>query len=208
MPSEGSSESKGVSREKDSEYKSLPVRVLPRDKTHRVYIDTYQSRCFIAIGSCCSRDWEVPQSHLLSANWRSREASLWFSLSQIRWDLGGGWRGWSKAQEPGEPKSLEQEMWASQLKLGVNLLSLCLSVQLRSWTFEWCLTPLVRTVFLMQSADATLISSEDALTHTHTKVMFYCLSEHLLSPVKWTYIVSHHRIWKQGLQQILVCLYS
>lgn len=208
MPSEGSSESKGVSREKDSEYKSLPVRVLPRDKTHRVYIDTYQSRCFIAIGSCCSRDWEVPQSHLLSANWRSREASLWFSLSQIRWDLGGGWRGWSKAQEPGEPKSLEQEMWASQLKLGVNLLSLCLSVQLRSWTIEWCLTPLVRTVFLMQSADATLISSEDALTHTHTKVMFYCLSEHLLSPVKWTYIVSHHRIWKQGLQQILVCLYS
>ena len=208
MPSEGSSESKGVSREKDSEYKSLPVRVLPRDKTHRVYIDTYQSRCFIAIGSCCSRDWEVPQSHLLSANWRSREASLWFSLSQIRWDLGGGWRGWSKAQEPGEPKSLEQEMWASQLKLGVNLLSLCLSVQLRSWTIEWCLTPLVRTVFLMQSADATLISSEDALTHTHTKVMFYCLSEHLLSPVKWTYRVSHHRIWKQGLQQILVCLYS
>ena len=208
MPSEGSSESKGVSREKGSEYKSLPVRVFPRDKTHRVYIDIYQTRCFIAIGSWCSRDWEVPQSDLLSAHWRSRKASVWFSLSQIRWDLGGGWRGWSKAQEPGEPKSLEQEMWASQLKLGVNLLSFCLSVWLRSWTIGWCLTPLVRTVFLTQSADATLIPSEDALTDTHAKVMFYCLSEHLLSPVKWTYIVSHHRNWKQGLQQILVCPYS
>lgn len=92
MPSEGSIESKGVSREKGSEYKSLPVRVLPRDKTHRVYIDTYQSRCFIAVGSCCSRDWEVLQSDLLSVDWRSRKASAWFSLSQIRWDLGGGWR--------------------------------------------------------------------------------------------------------------------
>ena len=211
MPSEGSSESKGVSRERGSEYTSLPVTVLPRDKTHRVYIDTYQSRCFIGIGSCCSRDWEVPQSDLLSAGWRSRKASAWFSLSQICWNLGGGWRRWSKAQEPGEPKSLEQEMWAFQLKLGVNLLSLCLSVQLRSWTIGWCLTLLVRTVFLMQSADASLISSDDALTDTHAKVMFYCLSEHLLSPVKWTYIVSHHRTqrnWKQGLQQMLVCPYS
>lgn len=90
MPSEGSSESKGVSREEGSDYKSLPVRVLPRDKTHRVYIDTYQSRCFIAVSSCCSRDWEVLQSDLLSADWRSRKASAWFSLSQIRWDLGGG----------------------------------------------------------------------------------------------------------------------
>lgn len=74
MPSEGSSESKGVSRERGSEYTSLPVTVLPRDKTHRVYIDTYQSRCFIGIGSCCSRDWEVPQSDLLSASWWPREA--------------------------------------------------------------------------------------------------------------------------------------
>lgn len=136
MPSESSIESKGVSREKGSEYKSLPVRVLPRDKTHRVYIDTYQSRCFIAVGSCCSRDWEVLQSDLLSVDWRSRKASAWFSLSQIRWDLGGGWRGWSKAQEPGGPESFEQEMWASQLKLGVDLLSLCLSVQLRAWTTQ------------------------------------------------------------------------
>lgn len=71
-----------------------------------VYIDTYQSRCFIGISSCCSRDWEVPQSDLLSANWRSRKASAWFSLSQICWNLGGGWRWWSKAQETTRAKVL------------------------------------------------------------------------------------------------------